>query len=322
MKIGVFTVLLSNEDLSDALDYLVKCGVEAVEIATGGFMPTAHANPEVLLSNREALNVFKDTITSRGLEISALSCHGNPLHPQTEIAVAHQKAFRNTVELAGKLGITRVVTFSGCPGDHDGAKYPNWVTCRWPGDFVKILEYQWEQKLIPYWQKEAQFAAEHGVTQICLEMHPGFCVYNPETLLRLRSAVGDAIGANYDPSHLFWQGIDPVASIRRLGDSIYHFHAKDCRIDALNTRVNGVLDTKPYEEIVHRSWIFRTVGYGHSYEVWRDIISNLIMVGYDDVLSIEHEDGLMSINEGLEKAIAFLKQVANKESPPDSIWWS
>jgi len=152
-------------------------------------------------------------------------------------------------------------------------------------------------------------------------MHPGFCVYNPETLLKLRNAVGDIIGANFDPSHLFWQGIDPVAAIRKLGPAIYHFHAKDTKIDELNTATNGVLDTKHYSDEINRSWIFRTVGYGHGYQVWKDIVSNLKMVGYDDVLSIEHEDSLMSVNEGLRKAIDFLKEVMIFEKT-SGMWWA
>ena len=175
--------------------------------------------------------------------------------------------------------------------------------------------------LIPYGEKAASFAKNHGVDKICLEMHPGFAVYNPETLLKLRSAVGDAIGANFDPSHLFWQGIDPVAAIRELKDAIYHFHAKDTKIDSINTSVNGVLDTKHYGDEINRSWIFRSVGYGNSYKLWKDIVSTLRMVGYDYVLSIEHEDSLMTPTEGLQKAIAFLKEVMVFEEKGE-MWWA
>ena len=261
-----------------------------------------------------------DTVKKYDLEISALSCHGNPVHPQKDIAGKFNHDFEKTVLLAEKLGIDRVITFSGCPGDHPGAKYPNWVTCPWPDDFLKILEYQWNEVLIPYWEKAVKFANDHGVTRIALEMHPGFCVYNPETLLKLRNAVGETIGANYDPSHLFWQGIDPVASIRKLKGAIYHFHAKDTGVDPYNTAVNGVLDTKHYSDEINRSWIFRSVGYGHSYQVWNDIISNLRMIGYDDVLSIEHEDSLMSPEEGLEKAVRFLKEVLVFRGKGEMTW--
>lgn len=321
MKLGVFTVLLGNQSLEKALAYLHESGVQAVEIGTGGFPGTAHANPDELLQDEKKLQGFKDLITKYDMEISALSCHGNPVHPQREIAERFHQDFEKTVLLAEKLGLDRINTFSGCPGDSPGSMYPNWVTCPWPEDFLKVLDYQWNEILIPYWKKAVAFAKNHGVTRIALEMHPGFCVYNPETLLKLREAVGPEIGANFDPSHLFWQGIDPVAAIRNLGSAIFHFHAKDTKIDFINTRVNGVLDTKHYGDELGRSWIFRSVGYGHDYQTWKDIISALRMVGYDDVLSIEHEDSLMSPNEGLQKAITFLQEVMVFEDK-GGMWWA
>jgi len=321
MKLGVFAVLLSNKSLEDALKYLSASGVQAVELGTGGYPGDAHVKPDELLADDSKIAALKELIKKYNMEISALSCHGNPVHPQEDIAAKFHRDFEKTVLLAEKLGISRVITFSGCPGDSAGGKYPNWVTCPWPDDFLKILDYQWNEVLIPYWKKTAKFAAEHGVDKICLEMHPGFCVYNPDTLLKLRAAVGDAIGANYDPSHLFWQGIDPVASIRKLGPAIYHFHAKDTKVDEINTSINGVLDTKHYGDEINRSWIFRSVGYGHAYQVWKDIVSALRMVGYDYVLSIEHEDSLMSANEGLQKAISFLKEVMVFEDK-GGMWWA
>jgi len=321
LKLGVFTVLLSGKSLRDALLYLSEAGVQAIEIGTGGYPGKAHANPEELLSDKAKMDEIRLLVEDHGMSISALSCHGNPVHPQKEIAQLFHNDFEKTVLLAEKLGVERVVTFSGCPGDSDDANYPNWVTCSWPPDFINILEFQWNDVLLPYWDKAAKFAENHGVNKICFEMHPGFCVYNPETLLKLRNAVGNSIGANFDPSHLFWQGIDPVLAIRELKGAIYHFHAKDTKIDAYNTAKNGVLDTKHYGNEIERSWIFRTVGYGHDYQVWKDIVSALRMTGYDYVLSIEHEDSLMSVNEGLKKAITFLKQVLTFEET-GAMWWA
>ncbi len=321
MKLGVLTVLFADKSLDETLEYLSNAGVDAVEIGAGGYPGKNHADPDVLLNDDKKLQEFKDSIKKYGMEISALSCHGNPVHPQKEIADNFHADFEKTVLLAEKLGLNRINTFSGCPGGSAEAKQPNWVTCAWPDDYLEVLEYQWDEVLIPYWKKAVAFANEHGVDKICLEMHPGFCVYNPETLLKLRDAVGDTIGANFDPSHLFWQGIDIVAAIRELGDAIYHFHAKDTKVDEMNTAVNGVLDTKHYGDEINRSWVFRSVGYGHSYQTWKDIISNLRMVGYDDVLSIEHEDSLMSNTEGLEKAISFLKEVMVFEDLGE-MWWA
>lgn len=321
MKIGVFMVLFGERPLEEALDYVVESGVSAVELGCGNYPGKAHCDPEVLLKESRKRKDFLKAIESRGLVISGLSCHGNPLHPKKALARRHIEGHKNTILLAEKLGVERVITFSGCPGDSPNSRYPNWVTCPWPGDFLEVLKWQWEKKVLPYWKEEAAFAKRHKVKMICLEMHPGFVVYNPETLLKLREAVGEVIGANFDPSHLFWQGIDPVAAIRKLGGAIYHFHAKDTKIDKINTSVNGVLDTKPYSEEIRRSWIFRTVGYGHNVDVWKDIVSNLRLVGYDWVLSIEHEDSLMSVNEGFRKAVALLKEALVKEKLKEA-WWS
>lgn len=321
MKLGVFAVLLGQKNLKEALGYLSDLGVQAVEIGTGGYPGNAHANAAELIANPEQLGIFRQTIADSGLTLSGLSCHGNPIHPQAHIAEAFHRDIENTILLAEALGLDRIIAFSGCPGDSPSSQWPNWVTCPWPNDYLKVLDYQWHEVLIPYWRRMAAFAREHGVRRIALEMHPGFCVYNPETLLRLRDAVGDVIGANFDPSHLFWQGIDPVAAIRKLGSAIYFFHAKDCSLDPLNIGVNGVLDTKPYHDAINRSWIFRTVGYGHGGDVWRDIISALRLVGYDDVISIEHEDSLISPGEGLTKAIEFLRQCLFFSERGD-IWWA
>lgn len=321
MKLGVFTVLFGGRPLEEVFIYLNKLGINMVEIGSGGYPGTAHANPDELLNDEVKLQAFKALLVKHNIQISALSCHGNPVHPQKAIAQEFQAEFEKTILLAEKLGIHQINTFSGCPGDSENALYPNWVTCSWPDDYSKILDYQWKEVLIPYWKKAVLFAKEHGVNKIALEMHPGFAVYNTYSLLKLREAVGLEIGANFDPSHLFWQGIDPVAAIKKLGDAIFHFHAKDTKIDPYNTAVNGVLDTSHYEKEVDRSWIFRTVGYGHDLQTWKDIISALRMVGYDYAISIEHEDSLMSMNEGLEKAVEFLKQVLVFEEK-DSIWWA
>ncbi|MBR4050075.1 MAG: sugar phosphate isomerase/epimerase [Clostridia bacterium] len=320
MKIGVITNLLGNKPFEEALEYFVSKGIEMVEIGCGGYPGTDHADPDVLLNDEAKLEEFKALIKKYNVEISALSCHANPVHPNKEIAKEFDSAMRKAVLLAEKLGVHQINTFSGCPGDCEESKNPNWVTCPWPNEYGEILEWQWNEVLIPYWKEFVEFAKAHGVDKIALEMHPGFCVYNPESLLRLRAAVGPEIGANFDPSHLIWQGIEPVAAIRALEGAIFHFHAKDTKVDKYNTAVNGVLDTKPYSDEIHRSWVFRSVGYGNDETYWKDIISNLRMIGYDYAISIEHEDSLMSQNEGFSKAIDMLKRCVMKEDPC-TMWW-
>ena len=263
-----------------------------------------------------------ETLDKYHLEISALSSHGNMVHPDPAVAESFEKDFDNAILLAEKLHVPVVNTFSGCPGGSKEDRTPNWVTCPWPDDFSQILEYQWNEVLIPYWKKKVEFAKAHGVSKIAFELHPGFCVYNTRTMLRIRREVGPEIGANFDPSHLIWQGMDPCTAIRELGKegAIFHFHAKDTKVDPRNTAVNGVLDTTHYGEELERSWIFRTVGYGNGEEYWRNIISELRMAGYDYAVSIEHEDGLMSGREGLEKAISFLKNVLIYEDRGAMYW--
>ena len=322
MKLGVMTVLYQDLPLEEALDKVAAMGVEAVELGTGNYPGNHHCNPDELLSAPDGARELRRQIEKRGLMISALSAHGNPLHPDEDVASAAHETWRKTVRLAALLEVPVVIGFSGCPGDHPGASKPNWVTCAWPTDFLQVLDWQWSERVIPYWVEEAAFAEQHGV-RIALEMHPGFVVYNPETLLRLRGTAGSAIGANFDPSHLFWQGIDAVEAIKALGRerAIFHVHAKDTYIDAANARVNGVLDTKDYGRIAERSWIFRTVGYGQNDKVWRDIMSALRTVDYDYVMSIEHEDALLSIDEGLGKAVDFLNKLLFKEQRA-AMWWA
>jgi len=320
MKVGVFTALFGDKSLDETLDYVTKVGVEAVELGTGAYPGSPHCPMPKLLASKTKLNAFKKKIADRGLVISALSCHGNPLHPDKAIATKHDKVLRDTCRLAEALEVKVVAGFSGCPGDSDKAKYPNWVTCPWPTDFTDLVTWQWEKKVIPYWTNIARLAARCGV-KLGFEMHPGFVVYNTETLLKLRKACGKNIGANFDPSHLFWQGMDPIASLRALKGCIWHVHAKDCRIYPANSDVNGVLDTKPYTDEIKRSWIFRTVGYGHDYDFWKDFVSTLRMVGYDGVLSIEHEDSLMSVNEGFSRAVKFLQSLILKEKL-GAVWWT
>jgi sugar phosphate isomerase/epimerase len=322
MKLGVFTVLFANLPLEEALDRAVAAGLDCVEIGTGNYPGDAHCKPAELLADDAKAQHFKAAVESRGLQISALSCHGNPLHPNADVAAASHDTFIKTVDLAAKIGVDRINLFSGCPGESHTSTYPNWVTCAWPTEFGELLEWQWREKVIPYWADAAAYATRHSI-KLGFEMHPGFVVYNPRTLLRLRDACGESIGANLDPSHLFWQGIDVEAAIAELGraGAIFHVHAKDTAL-LPSAAVNGVLDTVPFADIGHRSWIFRTVGYGHSELDWRRIVSALTLAGYDGALSIEHEDALLGIDDGFEKGVAFLRSIMPTGPRITDAWWT
>ncbi len=318
MRVGVLTALLADLSLDQVISKLKALDIHTVELGTGNYPGDPHCKLS-MLEDARALEEFQAKIAAAGVTVSALSCHGEPLHPNAEIARRSRETSRRTILLAEKLGVPVVIELSGCPGDSDNAKYPNWVTCAWPPHFRELLEWQWTEKAIPYWKERAGFAADHGV-KIALEMHPGMVVYNPETMLRLRAEAGPSLGCNLDPSHLFWQGIDPIQTVRILGDAIFYVHAKDMQIYDSNLPRTGVLDTKKYTDERNRSWIFRSVGYGHDAGWWSEFISTLRMYGYDYVLSIEHEDSLMSSEEGLAKAARFLQNLVIREKPGVAYW--
>ncbi|MDB5074900.1 MAG: xylose isomerase [Chloroflexi bacterium] len=308
MRIGVFTDSTLNLSLEDSLDRYVDWGIEAVEIGTGNFSPAPHLNLAEMLADADARKRLLATLERRGLTLSALNCSGNPIHPRKDVAAHDSGVIRDTIRLASELGIDRIVTMSGCPGAPGGGEHPNWVTFTWPDHFNELLQWQWDEVITPYWRETAAFAKAHGVL-LCFEMHPGMSVYNTASLLRLRAAAGESIAANLDPSHLWWQGMDPLEVVRALGPAVGFVHAKDTRIDPRNTAINGCLDTTMPQVPGRMPWVFRAVGYGHGESWWRDFVSVLRMEGYDGVLSIEQEDPLMGLEEGTRKAAEFLKPI-------------
>lgn len=321
MKLGVFTVLFANKSFTEMLDYVKGAGLDAVEIGTGCYPGNNHCPLDTLLEDEGARNAYMDEIHSRGLQISAFSCHGNPISPDEAFAKDSHETLLKTIDLAALTGVEVVNCFSGVPGDSENAKAPNWPVAPWPNEYGDVLKWQWETKLIPYWKEVGKYAEERNI-KIGLELHGGFLVHTPHTLLKLRELTSPAIGANLDPSHLWWQGIDPVAAIKILGKAgaIHHFHAKDTYIDQDNVNMYGLTDMQPYGEIQTRAWSFRSVGCGHSVQEWSDMMSVLRTYGYDYVVSIEHEDPIMSIEEGFARAVTNLQSVLIKEQPAE-LWW-
>jgi len=311
MKLSAFSVLLKNQPLNEVLDIFKSLGINYVELGSGGFIGKEHCNPADLLKDASAREKFKELFLSREMKIACLSCHGNPVHPQKNLAQEYITDIKDSINLASLLGIERIVTFSGCPGDSDHALYPNWPVSPFPEDFQTIVTWQWEKKLIPFWKEMGKYAEDKGV-KIALEMHGGYSVHSPATAIRLRQETGcQAIGANLDPSHMWWQGIDPAQAARYLSkeNCLYYFHAKDAAIDPNYVSYYGVTDMQSFSVAFGRAWQFRTVGFGHDLKVWADLFSVMRSVGYDDIVSIEHEDSYMSVEEGLEKAVFNLKQV-------------
>ena len=321
MKLGLFTPVFNALSLDAMLNELKHYpAITALELGCGGWPGSSHIDVPSLLANPEEARTHRAKLADAGLSISALSCHGNPVHPDEGISSRDDAAFRNAIRMAEMLEVPVVVTFSGCPGGGPGDTTPNWITAAWPPEFSHALDWQWNERLIPYWREAETFASNAGV-RVALEVHPGFCVYNPETLLALRAATGNSLGINLDPSHLWWQGVDIPAAISLLGEAIFYFHAKDVALDPVNTGRNGVIDVKSYTRLRERSWLFRSVGWGHSELEWKQIASALRLAGYDYVMSIEHEDALASLHEGLSSAVSMLTRVLLTE-PPMEAWWA
>jgi sugar phosphate isomerase/epimerase len=360
MKLGVMAALFAGMKLEKAVEYCAEVGLDAIELPVGGYPGKPFFEPAKVLGSAKLQNDIKSLLADFDLELSALAVHGNPVHPDRKTARGYHDAFVTAVDLAPKLGTNIVITFSGCPGGSRRDTTPNWVTCAWPNDYQAIQKYQWDDVLVPYWAQQAKLAFKHGV-KIAWEAHPGFCVYNPDTLIRLSeratraagldsprrsrrtrrgnegkaksntnassvisvsSVVNPVLGANLDPSHFFWQGIDPVLAARELGEAglLFYAHAKDTELDRHEGPRNGYLDARPYDDLKRRAWVFRTVGFGHGDEFWKPFVSMLKRYNYDGVLSIEHEDSLMSVNEGFEKAVAYLSDIII-EQQPGKPWW-
>ncbi|HEV2115529.1 MAG TPA: sugar phosphate isomerase/epimerase, partial [Terriglobales bacterium] len=321
LLIGVFDPVYNNLTLEQMLEKISALRLEAVEIGTGGYPAASHCPVQELLADPAKARAWKKKFEDRNIVVAAFSCHGNPVHPDPKIAARDAQTFRNTVLLAERLEVPVIVGFSGCPGGSPTDTMPNWATYRWPPEYAQILDWQWKEKIVPYWKEAAAFARQHGVHKLAFEMHPGFCVYNPKTLLRLREAVGEQIGANCDLSHLFWQECDPVEVIRLLGKqgAIFHAHMKDTVLFKDNIEKYGVLNFafEP-KDIPSASAIFRAVGYGHGASLWKDVVRTYMEVGYSGILSIENEDPILPGEVGVERAAFVLKNVRDELLNPAS----
>jgi sugar phosphate isomerase/epimerase len=307
MRIGLVTDSLGHLPFDELLKTAADLGVEAIELGCGGWSSAPHVNLDLLLESAVERTSFLARIRDHGLEISALNCSGNQLAPG-ERGKSNDRVVRNTMKLAQLMGIRRIVMMSGLPGG-PGDQNANWITTAWPPEGQEILRHQWDDVAIPYWRDLVKEARENGIERICVEQHAHQLVYNTETLLKLRDAVGEMVGVNLDPSHALWMGGDPLRAIRQMRGAIYHVHAKDTRIDPYNSEINTLLETKPNARVTERSWNYVTLGYGHSETWWRDFVSQLKQNGYDDVLSIEHEDYSLEPLVGVRKSVKLLRNV-------------
>lgn len=318
MKLGVLTAPLGDRDRKSAFESARALGYEAVELGSGEFTTDYHLGLERLVGNDAATEELRSDLAAADLELSALSCHGNPLHPNPEYAAGADRVTRDSIRLAADLGVS-VNLFSGCPGTPEGGDYPNWVVHPWPRYFGDLLAWQWRERVIPYWSELAEFAAERGVG-LAIEMHPSNVAYNTDTLLRLRSACGDSVGANFDPSHLWWQGIDPLVSLRAIAaaGALFNVHVKDTALDWAEVERTGVLAVPA--EGARPPWRFTTTGHGHGARFWRSFFDELRALGYEGVLSVEHEDELAPVEEALARTAELLRACSWRDSASAAAW--
>ena len=306
LELGLYTDSLEHLGFEAALDVAAEIGATGIEIATGGQSSAPHLRIDELLGDAGRRAAFLAAFERRGLRIAALNCSAWPLHPV--LGEEHVALIRSTIRLAAELGVRKIVSMSGSPGDGPGSSTVNFTWYPWPADAVALLERQWAVA-IELWEDLGADARDAGVERIALELHPLHLVYNVPTLQRLREAVGPVIGANIDPSHLFWQQMDPSAVIRALGPAVFHVHLKDTQLVPDQVAIAGVLDQRSFDDPANRAWVFRTAGSVHGHEFWSAFVAALRDVGYDDVLAIENEDAGLTPEAAVEEAARFMQSV-------------
>lgn len=313
MKLSFCTDSLGHLPFEQMLDKLLELGVYGVEMTTGGWSGAPHLRTDELLASKAKRQQVLQALESRGMQIAALNVSGNPLDPG-ELGQRHKSDTDKALQLAGEFGVKKIVMMSGLPPASPNDTIPNWITytVSWPPTLKNCLDYQWNEVAIPYWQGLVARARECGVDKFALENFSSMLVWNPETLFRLRDAVGPTVGLNLDPSHLLWMGADPIAAARALGPAIHHVHGKDVRLERGLVGINGLLETKPVEDVANRAWNYVAVGCGQDLQWWKEFFSVVRMMGYNDWVSLEMEDLTMSVEAGVTSSIAALQQTISQ----------
>lgn len=311
LRVGFLTDAMADRTLEDVAGWAAATGlIHDLELGVGGYSPAPHCDAGALLADAAAVQELRRVLSDAGLGISALNVSGNPLHPSSDIADKHDGDLRRAIRLAAVLGVDRVVAMSGCPGASETDRSaPHFSGGGWLPDLERVAEWQWDERVLPYWTRLSEFAtSEHPDLLICFELHPGTYVYNTETFRRIRH-LGPNLGVNLDPSHFFWQSMDPLAIIRAVGDRIGHVHGKDTTINAEAVALNGMLDNRwpnPPEEM---PWNFATIGRGHGEGWWREFVEALTGEGFGGTVSIEYEDPFVPVEESVIESARMLRKV-------------
>ena len=319
MEMALMAASMLERSWEEMLDSAKRHDIRLIEACAGGHIPKVHYDPIHLASDPVALEAFQRSVEDRGQKICSFSCHGNPLHPNPAIARSAHQDFVTTCQIASHLGVRNISLLAGTPGGGPEDKTPNWIIhSSWPM-FENAYRWQWEERIIPYWKDAAKIADQYAV-KLCIEPHTGDAVYNTQTFLRLREAVGPTIGMNFDPSHLWWQGIDPIVLVETAGKAIYSVHVKDVLVDRRLLERDGIASSAAYDDWNSRPWKYCTLGYGHSELFWRDLIIALRRVGYDGPLSIECEEPYLTVDDSLAKSVQLLENVMPMSPPPTANW--
>jgi sugar phosphate isomerase/epimerase len=311
VRVGLLTDAMPDRSLGEVVDWISRTGlIQDVEVGVGGYSPVPHCRPAELLRHPGSVASWRKTIDDAGLGISALNVSGNPLHPNPDVASRHDADLRQAIRLAAELGVRRIVAMSGCPGAAASDRSaPHFSGGGWLPDLEQIAEWQWRERVAPYWREIAELARrEHPDLLICFELHPGTYVFNFQTFSRIRE-LGANLGVNLDPSHFFWQSMDPLAMVGAIGDRIGHAHGKDTTQNSQQVALNGVLDNRWPNPPQGMPWNFATVGRGHDKSWWAEFVGLLRDQGFSGTISIEYEDPFLPVEESIIESARLLSSV-------------
>ncbi|HYR50888.1 MAG TPA: sugar phosphate isomerase/epimerase [Candidatus Eisenbacteria bacterium] len=308
IRIGLLTDAMPDRSFEEVAGWSARTGlIQDLEIGVGGYSGAPHCDLDELMDNARARRQWQAVLDHAGLSLSALNVSGNPLHPDPAIAQRHDTDLRKAIRLAAVLGVNRVVAMSGCPGADASDRFaPNFSGGGWLPDLEGIADWQWRERVAPYWAEISDFArTEHPQLMICFELHPGTFVFNYETFERVRQ-LGSNLGVNLDPSHFFWQSIDPLAIVQALGDRIGHVHGKDTTLHEQRLALNGILDNRWPNPPDDMPWNFATVGRGHDEEWWSRFVGLLRDQEFSGTISIEYEDPFVPVDESVLESARLL----------------